>query len=73
MANWTPADMPDLTGRSSTPATAPGVAGGDYYGPAQHIRGRVARAHMSARARDASSVEKLWRASEDLTGVAFAL
>lgn len=54
-------------------ATEPDVAGGDYYGPALHIRGHVTRAHMSAGALDASSAEKLWHASEDLTGVAFAL
>lgn len=54
-----------------TAATAPGVTGGTYLGPAGpgEVRGRgVRRARISSRARDTATAVGLWEASQDLTG-----
>jgi NAD(P)-dependent dehydrogenase (short-subunit alcohol dehydrogenase family) len=52
-------------------ATAPSVAGGDYFGPKHLISGHPMASGMSARARDAASAARLWEVSEALTGVAY--
>jgi NAD(P)-dependent dehydrogenase (short-subunit alcohol dehydrogenase family) len=56
-------------------ATAPGVEGGDFYGPGGFaaLRGAPARTTPSARALDAESAARLWAASAEATGVAFPL
>jgi NAD(P)-dependent dehydrogenase (short-subunit alcohol dehydrogenase family) len=55
-------------------ATAPGVCGGDYYGPRgpAEQRGLPTKVSMSANARDDKAALLLWEASERLTGVRFA-
>lgn len=53
---------------------APGVRGGDYYGPDRLFgtRGHPAPARPSRRARDRAAAQRLWQISEELTGVRFA-
>jgi NAD(P)-dependent dehydrogenase (short-subunit alcohol dehydrogenase family) len=55
-------------------ATAPGVEGGDYYGPrgVGEQRGLPKKVSMSANARDDSAARRLWEQSALLTGVQFA-
>ncbi len=50
-------------------ATAPGVKGGDYYGPKSKIRGRAAPSSMALQARDEVTAARLWDVSKELTGV----
>jgi NAD(P)-dependent dehydrogenase (short-subunit alcohol dehydrogenase family) len=50
-------------------ATAPGVDGGDYYGPKYRFRGHPAPSPMAARARDERVAARLWDVSRELTGV----
>ena len=52
-------------------ATMPHVQGGQYWGPSGvlEIRGRPAPGRISASARDREPAARLWRVSEDLTGV----
>jgi len=50
-------------------ATAPGVRGGDYYGPRYRIRGHPVISDMSPLARDESVAARLWEVSQQLTGV----
>jgi NAD(P)-dependent dehydrogenase (short-subunit alcohol dehydrogenase family) len=50
-------------------ATAPGVQGGDYYGPKGKYRGHVAPSKMSERARSLPDAKRLWSVSQELTGV----
>ncbi len=52
-------------------ATAPGVHGGDYVGPARlgETRGRPARAAISTAARDPDLARRLWQRTADLVGV----
>jgi NAD(P)-dependent dehydrogenase (short-subunit alcohol dehydrogenase family) len=54
-------------------ATAPGVRGGDYYGPRglAEQRGLPKKVSMSANARDDSAALRLWERSVLLTGVQF--
>jgi len=54
-------------------ATAPGVRGGDFFGPGGFaaLRGTPERAAPSARARDPEAASRLWAASLEATGVAF--
>ena len=55
-------------------ATAPGVEGGEYYGPDGPRRvPRAARrgSRRSAPAYDEENGRRLWEASEELTGVRF--
>lgn len=56
-------------------ATDPGVRGGEYYGPV--ARGETARgsglAIIHPRARNAEAATRLWKLSEELTGVHFTL
>jgi NAD(P)-dependent dehydrogenase (short-subunit alcohol dehydrogenase family) len=56
-------------------ATAPGVRGGDYFGPSRAfgMLGAPGPARSSPRAHDAASARRLWEISEQLTGVRFAL
>jgi NAD(P)-dependent dehydrogenase (short-subunit alcohol dehydrogenase family) len=52
-------------------ATAPGVQGGDYFGPSRHLGmvGPPAPAGLPRRARDQETAAALWNAAESLTGV----
>lgn len=50
-------------------AAAPGVEGGDYFGPKHRIRGHAAPATMAAQGRDAVVASRLWDVSKRLTGV----
>jgi len=54
-------------------ATAPGVAGGDYYGPdgMGEMRGYPTKVGTKPTARDPAMAARLWVLSESLTGVAF--
>ena len=55
-------------------ATAPGVAGDDFYGPdgLQEMRGNhPALVGRTGRAADAGVARRLWEVSEELTGVGF--
>jgi NAD(P)-dependent dehydrogenase (short-subunit alcohol dehydrogenase family) len=55
-------------------ATAPGVEGGEYYGPngPLEVRGRhPKRARVSREARDPEVGRRLWTVSEQLTGVTY--
>jgi len=49
------------------------VSAGEFYGPAKarHWRGYPVAHESNARSHDQASAEKLWEASEQLTGVAF--
>ncbi len=55
-------------------ATAPEAKGGAYYGPSGlfELKGPPAPARMTAPAQDAAAAARLWRVSEELTGVAFS-
>ncbi|WP_133740430.1 hypothetical protein [Actinorugispora endophytica] len=54
-------------------AAVAGVPGDGYAGPSGFLEGRGAPKPVGrpARARDAGAARRLWKASEDLTGVAF--
>jgi NAD(P)-dependent dehydrogenase (short-subunit alcohol dehydrogenase family) len=54
-------------------ATAPGLRGGEFFGPAGflELRGRVAEVRPSKEAADPAVGRRLWLAAEDLTGVSF--
>jgi len=54
-------------------AAAPGVQGGEYYGPGgmKELRGYPASAASSEQARDPALAARLWQRSEDLTGVKY--
>lgn len=54
-------------------ACAPGVRGGNCYGPQgrAQIRGRTGQVPMPARARESALGRRLWAVSEELTGVTF--
>jgi len=56
-------------------ATARNVAGGDYYGPQGwfEMTGPPATASMSKHAYDEEASQRLWKLSEQLTGVAYAI
>ncbi|MFD1035927.1 SDR family NAD(P)-dependent oxidoreductase [Sphingomonas hankookensis] len=56
-------------------ATDPGVAGGQYYGPAGmgEIRGYPTLVASSDASHDRAVQQRLWRVSEELTGVTFPL
>ncbi len=49
-------------------ATAPGVKGGDFFGP-KRLGGGVAPSSMASSARDEAVASRLWDASKRLTGV----
>jgi NAD(P)-dependent dehydrogenase (short-subunit alcohol dehydrogenase family) len=54
-------------------ATAPGVQGGEFYGPdgPREARGYPTRVEPVGRARDEELGRRLWEVSEELTGVAY--
>ena len=54
-------------------ATAPGVQGGEHYGPGgiAELRGYPAKVGSAATARDAEAAERLWAAAEQATGVRY--
>lgn len=54
-------------------ATAPGVRGGQFFGPSGlwETRGRVAEARLSREAADPAVGRRLWAAAQDLTGVSY--
>ena len=54
-------------------ATAPGVRGGQFFGPSGlwETRGRVAEAKLSREAADPAVGRRLWTAAQDLTGVRY--
>jgi len=56
-------------------ATAPGVRGGDYFGPSGFAGclGPPGPARSSRRAKDAAAARRLWDVSEQLTGVRFGI
>jgi NAD(P)-dependent dehydrogenase (short-subunit alcohol dehydrogenase family) len=56
-------------------ATAPDVAGGDYYGPdgLMEMRGDPTLVEAEPKAYDEADARELWRVSADQTGVAFDL
>lgn len=56
-------------------ATAPGVEGGEFYGPGGifEARGHPKRVRATSRARDPELGRRLWEVSEELTGVSYGL
>jgi NAD(P)-dependent dehydrogenase (short-subunit alcohol dehydrogenase family) len=56
-------------------ATAPGVSGGQFFGPGgfQEMRGDPVEVQAVPEARDADVGRELWEVSEELTGVRFEL
>ncbi|KAA9376986.1 SDR family NAD(P)-dependent oxidoreductase [Microbispora cellulosiformans] len=54
-------------------ATAPGVRGGQFFGPSGlfEMRGRVVEVSPSAHAADPTVGRRLWTAAQDLTGVTY--
>jgi len=54
-------------------ATDPAVRGGEYFGPdgLAELRGHPREVASSAQSRDTEIAERLWRVSEELTGVAY--
>lgn len=56
-------------------ATAPDVAGGDYFGPGGlfEMAGPPARAFLSGSVRNDETARRLWDLSERLTGVTYAI
>ncbi|MEV4150106.1 oxidoreductase [Amycolatopsis sp. NPDC049691] len=54
-------------------ATAAGVRGGQFFGPAGlgEIRGRVTEARLSRDAADPAIGRRLWAAAEELTGISY--
>jgi hypothetical protein len=54
-------------------ATAPGVQGGDFYGPSGsgERKGKVTRVEASKEAKDPAVGKSLWSAAEKLTGVTY--
>lgn len=56
-------------------ATAPGVEGGQFFGPSgfQEMRGDVTEVQAVPEAHDPEIGQRLWAVSEELTGVSFAL
>ncbi|WP_326555303.1 oxidoreductase [Micromonospora sp. NBC_01813] len=54
-------------------ATAPGVRGGQFFGPGgfQEVRGPVAEVQASAQARDLANGRRMWAEAARLTGVSY--
>jgi len=63
--------QPALAGAMPTlrAATAPEVAGGEFYGPRFVIRGAARRERLVGRARDADRARSLWEASAQLVNI----
>ena len=55
-------------------ATAPDVAGGDYFGPGGlfEMAGPPGKAFLSSRVRNDETAQRLWEVSERLTGMTYA-
>lgn len=55
-------------------ATAPAAVGGEYYGPngLREVRGYPARAEIAPSGQNDEAAARLWRVSEQLTGVKFS-
>lgn len=55
-------------------ATSPAAEGGSYYGPDKlsEMRGYPAVARIPRQALDTNAAARLWKVSEDLTGLVFA-
>ena len=56
-------------------ATGSEVQGGDYYGPEGlfELRGYPKEVNSNARSHDMAVAKRLWRISEELTGVEYAM
>jgi hypothetical protein len=56
-------------------ATAPGVEGGDFYGPDgfKEMRGNPTHVDVIPEARDPGVASRLWDISEELTGIRYPL
>lgn len=56
-------------------ATASDMTGGDYAGPGglMNMRGHPEKQHSSDRSYDETTAERLWKVSEELTGVDYSL
>ena len=56
-------------------ATAPGVRGGDYFGPGRvfEMVGPPKPARSTSRAKDMAAAKRLWEVSEQLTQVSFGI
>lgn len=56
-------------------ATDPGATGGDYYGPSGPLQltGFPVKVDSNKQSRDRAVQDRLWTASEELTGVSYAL
>jgi hypothetical protein len=56
-------------------ATDPGVRGGQYFGPSgpAEQRGYPKAVHSSAQSHDKGLQLKVWKASEELTGIIYPL
>ena len=54
-------------------ALAPGVCGGDYFGPGGflEIAGKPAKAKLNPRTRNAEDAQRLWSISQEMTGVSY--
>ena len=52
-------------------ALSPVAENGDLWGPRWMARGKPMRAAMPRPARDVTAQERLWRVSEELTGVVY--
>jgi hypothetical protein len=54
-------------------ATDPNAQSGDYFGPSgwQEVRGYPKKVASNKRSNDKEIAEKLWRASEKLTGIKY--
>ncbi|MFC8073949.1 oxidoreductase [Streptomyces sp. NPDC057307] len=73
---WTQLAFPSVQGGARPQlhaATAPGVRGGQFYGPSgfQEIRGPVAPTEPNPEASDPAYGKTLWEAAEGLTGVSY--
>ncbi|XYI03582.1 hypothetical protein ACMHYB_28990 [Sorangium sp. So ce1128] len=53
----------------------PGARGGEYYGPGGllGLKGPPERVASSARSHDVDAQRRLWKASEQLTGIAYSI
>ncbi|HEX2909944.1 MAG TPA: hypothetical protein VH186_03995 [Chloroflexia bacterium] len=50
-------------------ATAPGVKGGQFFGPRFYMRGYPVLAKATPKAYDKETARRLWNLSEELTGI----
>jgi hypothetical protein len=73
VTKWTGADIPSQKGetRCVFAATSPDAKPAGYYGPNGifELKGAVAPAVVSLKAKDVAVAQRLWQVSEELTGV----